>query len=337
MQNFNLSNQIKKWGLELGFSQVAIADIDLAEHEANLKQWLAQSYHGTMNYMQQHGTKRTRPQELIPGTNSIIMVSIDYLPAAPHKSNNIISRYATGRDYHRLIRNKLKKLALRIKEEIGDFNYRPFADSAPVSEKALAANSGLGWIGKHTILLNRKHGSWMFLGAMYTDLSLPTDKPIKNNCGSCSACIDVCPTKAIIAPYKLDARRCISYLTIEYKGVIPIEFRKAIGNHIFGCDDCQLVCPWNRFAKITAEPDFKVRHGLDTCNLIDLFNWSEEEFLKYTQGSAMRRVGYECWLRNIAIALGNANKTPEVVAALQSRLNSPSELVKEHVKWAMTV
>jgi epoxyqueuosine reductase len=293
--------------------------------------------------MHRHGTKRSRPDELVPGTRRVISVRMDYLPEPEstarelldHESRAYISRYALGRDYHKVLRKRLQKLARRIEDRIGEFGYRAFVDSAPVLEKALAEKAGLGWIGKHSNLINRDHGSWFFLGELYTDLPLPVDVAEQSHCGSCNACIDVCPTRAIIAPYVLDARRCISYLTIELKGAIPTEFRKAIGNRIYGCDDCQLCCPWNKFAKPTAEADFAPRHGLETADLLELFNWSEETWLEKTEGSAIRRIGYERWLRNIAIALGNATTTPELVEALEKRQHAASELLAEHIRWAL--
>jgi len=334
---------IRHWGQELGFQHIGVSDIDLAHAETRLTEWLEVDNHGAMGYMQRHGKKRSRPAELIPGTTRIISARMDYLPQSQddaiglldHESRAYLSRYALGRDYHRVLRQRLRDLARRIEERIGDFGYRVFVDSAPVLEKAIAEKAGLGWIGKHTNLIDRKAGSWFFLGELYTDLPLPVDDPEVSHCGSCRACIDVCPTDAIVAPYKLDARRCISYLTIELKETIPIEFRKAIGNRIYGCDDCQLFCPWNKFAKPTAEGDFAPRHNLDDPQLTELFAWSESTWLAKTEGSAIRRVGYKLWLRNIAIALGNAKTTPEVVGALNKRRSSESKLVAEHVAWAL--
>lgn len=338
-----LASDIKCWGKELGFQQVGITDTELGEDEAHLLRWLADSYHGTMDYMQRHGTRRSRPADLVRGTASVISVRMDYWPpdsaAAeavlqdPHTA--YISRYALGRDYHKVLRNRLQRLADRIGKVAGTFGYRVFTDSAPVLEKALARNAGIGWIGKHTNVLHEKAGSWFFLGELYTNLPLPADTPATNHCGTCSACIDMCPTGAIVAPYKLDARLCISYLTIELKGSIPEALRPAIGNRIYGCDDCQLVCPWNRFATDTHEKDFQPRHPLDAAPLVMLFQWSEAEFLKRTEGSAIRRIGHECWLRNIAVALGNAPSTPDIIAALESRRDHPSDLVREHVAWAL--
>ena len=344
-----LLQQITAWAQELGFAQLQVADIDLAPHEAHLMDWLDKQYQGEMEYMARHGTKRSRPEELEPGTLRVISVRMDYFPpesvsirkVLQSDSLGLISRYATGRDYHKLIRKRLQKLVDKMQQEVGTFGYRVFTDSAPVLEKALAENAGLGWIGKHTNVINRSAGSWFFLGEIYTDLPLPVNetKPT-NHCGSCQACIDICPTKAIIAPYKLDARRCISYLTIELKSAIPVEFRKAIGNHIYGCDDCQLVCPWNRFSKPSDEKDFEVRHGLDAPELLDLFAWSEDEFLSKMEGSPIRRIGYMQWLRNIAVAIGNITPRDEahfelLVQTLKDRRGSVTPLVQEHIDWAV--
>ena len=338
-----LAQDIRAWGNELGFDEIGITNTELNKHETYLMNWLEAGYHGEMHYMNQHGTKRSRPEKLIPGTIRIISTRINY--QAPDAANEeevlstseqaYISRYALGRDYHKVIRKRLQKLADKIADEVGSFGYRAFVDSAPVLEKALAEKAGLGWIGKHTNLINKECGSWFFLGELYTDLPLPVDTPVENHCGTCQTCMDVCPTQAIIAPYKLDARRCISYHTIELKGSIPIEFRKAMGNRIYGCDDCQLYCPWNRFEQKSELADFAVRNNLDAPELIDLFNWSEKEFLENTKGSAIRRIDYECWLRNIAVALGNAPSTPAVVHALKEKLKYPSELVREHTEWAL--
>ncbi|MDE2234716.1 MAG: tRNA epoxyqueuosine(34) reductase QueG [Gammaproteobacteria bacterium] len=339
-----LAASIRGWALALGFQQAGISGVDLAEDERHLLDWLHRRHHGTMGYMQRHGTRRSRPSELIPGTLRVISVRMDYWPAGAAEPDSLlragsdrgyIARYALGRDYHKVLRTRLRKLADRIQREAGLFGYRAFVDSAPVLEKALARNAGLGWIGKHTNLINQRAGSWFFLGELYTDLPLPVDAPAQNHCGSCRTCLDVCPTGAILAPYQLDARRCIAYLTIEFKGCIPVEYRAAMGNRIFGCDDCQLFCPWNKFAQPAREKDFRPRHGLDDAQLVELFHWTEQEFLQRTQGSAMRRVGYECWLRNIAVALGNAGTTPEIIAALKSRADFPSPLVQEHVHWAL--
>ena len=338
-----LARDIKAWGQELGFQQLGITDSELDVHETYLLNWLAAGRHGEMDYMAFHGTRRSRPAELVPGTLRVISARMDYLPPTATATQSVlddpelgcVSRYALGRDYHKVVRARLQKLADRITAVTGPFGYRAFTDSAPVLEKALAEKSGLGWIGKHTNLLNSAAGSWFFLGELYTDLPLPVDTPASNHCGSCHACLDICPTRAIVAPYELDARRCISYLTIELRGSIPEEFRTLIGNRIYGCDDCQLVCPWNKFARPTQEPDFAPRHGLDAPKLVDLFAWTEEEFLKHTEGSAIRRIGYECWLRNIAVALGNAPANVGIVDALLARADHPSQLVREHVRWAL--
>ncbi len=337
-----LANDIKRWSSDLGFQQTGITDTQLDEAEAHLMNWLKAGRHGEMAYMAAHGHKRSQPALLQPGTIRIISVRMDYLPPAAADAAVVlndaqlgyISRYALGRDYHKVLRKRLQKLAARITAAIGPFSYRAFSDSAPVLEKPLAQKAGLGWIGKHTNLLNQKAGSWFFLGELYTDLPLPVDGAAENHCGTCQACIDVCPTQAITGPYQLDARRCISYHTIELRGAIPLEFRRLIGNRVYGCDDCQLVCPWNRFARPSGEPDFMPRTGLDAPQLVELFAWSEAEFLRRTEGSAIRRIGYECWLRNVAVGLGNAPTSPQVIAALQVRLGHPSELVREHVLWA---
>ena len=338
-----LASDIRRWGRELGFQRVGIADPDLTDAGARLAEWLRAGMHGEMAYMGRHGTKRSRPDELIPGTVSVISVRMDYLPreaTAPtglldHESKAYVSRYALGRDYHKVLRGRLKKLAARIEAAIGPFGHRVFVDSAPVLEKPLAEKAGLGWTGKHTNLIDRNAGSWFFLGELFVDLPLPADAPSTAHCGSCRACIDVCPTDAIVAPYLLDARRCISYLTIELKGPIPVEFRPLIGNRVYGCDDCQLFCPWNKFAQPTGETDFAPRHGLDAAELVELFNWNEAEWLRKTEGSAIRRIGYQRWLRNVAVALGNARTTPAVIAALRARLDADSELVRDHVEWAL--
>lgn len=339
----SLAARIKAWGAALGFQQVGIATPELPEDERHLNEWLAQHWHGDMEYMERHGTRRTRPAELVPGTVRVISARMDYAPPEARAAHEVladpdlayISRYALGRDYHKVLRTRLQRLAERIESEIGPFGYRAFVDSAPVLEKALARDAGLGWIGKHTNLLNRHAGSWFFLGEIYTDLPLPADSAPTNHCGSCTACIDICPTQAIVGPYQLDARRCISYLTIEHHGSIPEELRPALGNRIYGCDDCQLVCPWNRYSQLSGEPDFRVRHGLDAISLVALFAWSESEFLERTSGSAIRRIGYERWLRNIAVALGNAPRSEDVIAALRARADHPSALVREHVAWAL--
>lgn len=339
----SLAADIKRWGIELGFSAVGITDTDLAQAEQAHRAWLAKGFHGAMDYMAKHGNKRTRPAELVPGTVRIISVRMDYLP--PHARDSqvvmddgnqaFISRYALGRDYHKVLRQRLQKLCDRIRSAVGDFGYRVFSDSAPVLEVALAEKAGMGWRGKHTLLLTRKAGSWFFLGEILTDLPLPIDVKASNHCGSCRACIDVCPTQAIVAPYEVDARRCISYLTIELKESIPVKLRPLIGNRIYGCDDCQLVCPWNRFAQLSEIDDFQVRHGLDDVTLVDLFAWDEKTFKEKMAGSAIYRIGYLQWLRNIAVGLGNAPTSPEVIAALKSRESTESPMLKEHVQWAL--
>ena len=333
---------IKAWGNELGFQEISITDVDLSEHEPHLKAWIAKNYHGAMSYMAENHDKRCHPEQLVPGTIRVICARMDYaidsqdsLASMDNTGKAYVSRYARGRDYHKLIRKRLQKLATRIKEEAGPFGYRAFVDSAPVLERALAEKSGIGWIGKNTMLINKKAGSWFFLGELFTDLPLPVDAPVSDHCGTCTACLDVCPTNAFVAPNQLDATRCISYLTIELRSAIPVEFRKPMGNRIFGCDDCQLVCPWNKFSKHSDEKDFTPRHGLDDAQLVDLFAWSERDFLNRTEGSAIRRIGYDCWLRNIAIALGNAPTSKEIIAALNSRLNNVSEMVNEHITWAL--
>jgi epoxyqueuosine reductase len=337
-----LVDQIRSWSRELGFQKVGIAAIELAGDEQRMLDWLAGGRHGEMAYMQRHGVKRARPAELVPGTVRVISARMDYWPRGADPDAVLadptlgyVSRYALGRDYHKVMRHRLAQLAGRVAAAAGTAGYRAFTDSAPVLEKALARDAGLGWIGKHTNLLDRHDGSWFFLGEIFTDLPLPVDAPVTAHCGSCAACIDVCPTRAIVAPYQLDARRCISYLTIELDGPIPEEFRATIGNRIYGCDDCQLVCPWNRYAKRTAEPGFDPRHGLDAAGLVELFAWTEAAFLERTAGSAIRRIGHERWLRNIAIALGNAPRSAERDAALGSRLEHPSEVVREAVRWAL--
>jgi len=337
-----LAEQIKLWSSELGFSLIGITDIDLSQDQRYLEKWLEKDYHGEMKYMEKHGKKRSQPAELVEGTKRIISLSMNYLPEnynglelLKEDKKAFVSGYARGRDYHKIMRSRLKKLVSKIKVHSSHEN-RVFVDSAPVLEKALAQKAGLGWIGKNTLLLNKNAGSYFFLGEIYTDLELPIDEPeIVNHCGSCTSCMDVCPTKAFEGPNQLDARKCISYLTIEYKGSIKEELRPMMGNRIFGCDDCQIFCPWNKFLKITDEADFKPRHNLDDIDLSNLFMWSEEEFLKKTQGSPIRRAGYESWLRNIAIALGNAESSVEVLRVLHSKKDDPSEIVKEHVNWAI--
>ncbi len=341
-QSAALAVAIKKWGQELGFQQVGITDTDLTQAEARLFHWLGEGHHGEMTWMADHGRRRSRPAELVPGTIRIISVRMDYLPDAKPAESALanpelayVSRYALGRDYHKVMRRRLQRLADRIARLSGPFGYRAFVDSAPVLEKPLAQKAGLGWIGKHSNLLHREAGSWFFLGELYTDLPLPVDQAVTDHCGDCEACISACPTDAIVAPYVVDARRCISYLTIELKGSIPPELRSLLGNRIYGCDDCQLVCPWNRFAKQSPETDYIPRHGLDAADLITLFNWDERTFLHNLAGSPIRRIGHEAWLRNIAVALGNAPKSPEIITALQHRLQHPSAMVQEHVIWAL--
>ena len=339
----DLTASIREWAAELGFQQLGITDTDLSEDAVRLEAYLAAGYHGEMAYMASHGSMRSRPEELLPGTLRVISVRMDYLPedtqmaqvlAQPERA--YISRYALGRDYHKLIRKRLQKLAEKITAVVGPFGHRAFVDSAPVLEKPLARKAGLGWMGKNTLILNRKAGSWFFLGELLIDLPLPIDAPNdRDHCGKCSACLDVCPTQAFVGERVLDARRCISYLTIELKEAIPEDLRPLIGNRVFGCEDCQLVCPWNRFAKATQEQDFQPRHGLDNTSLAELFMWTEEQFLTRTQGSPIRRTGYERWLRNLAVGLGNAPSTIPVLEALKARIDYPSELVREHVRWAL--
>jgi len=348
-----LTQAIKTWGRELGFADIRIADADLSYTEAGLQAWLDAGRHGEMDYMASHGMFRARPAELVPGAQRVIIARMNYLPQATDddwragewarlqdSSAAVVSVYARGRDYHRVLRSRLQQLADRITASIGDFTYRVFTDSAPVMEVALAEQSGLGWRGKHTLLLQRDAGSMFFLGEILVDLPLPADPPDAPHCGRCRACLDICPTQAITAPYQLDARRCISYLTIEFKGSIPLELRPLIGNRIYGCDDCQLVCPWNKFAQSAALPDFDVRNRLDSASLIELFAWSEEDFNQQLEGSPIRRIGHERWLRNIAVALGNAaegaSDKAALATALQTRAQHPSELVREHVAWALT-
>ncbi len=337
---------LKQWAQQLGFQELGISGIDLSTQESYLKSWLARDFHGDMEWMGRHGNKRTRPDELEEGTISVISVRMDYLPPQTvdpimvlnHPERAYVSRYALGRDYHKIMRNKLEKLAKKINQELSgseQMQYRVFVDSAPVMEKPIAVNAGLGWMGKHTNILSQNVGSWFFLGEIYTNLPLSESQTVDNHCGDCTACIDVCPTKAIIKPYELDARRCISYLTIEHKGVIPLEFREAMGNRIYGCDDCQLICPWNRFAVDTKESDFSTRNNLDSASLLSLFAWSEEAFLKNLEGSAIRRVGYERWQRNIAVALGNAPSSEKIIDALTSKYEASSEMVREHISWSL--
>ena len=337
-----LAQNIKSWGKELGFQQTAIGDADLSDYHDTYKQWIDNQYHGAMSYMAENTELRFYPEKLHPGTLRIISVRMDYAKQtenslAPLDETNkaYVARYARGRDYHKLMRKRLQQLATRIEKEAGEFGYRAFVDSAPVLERAMAEKSGLGWIGKNTMLINKRAGSWFFLGELFTDIPLPIDNSVGDHCGSCRACIDVCPTQAFIGPQKMDATRCISYLTIELRTAIPVEFRKPMGNRIFGCDDCQLVCPWNKFTNLSDEPDYSPRHNLDDTDLVSLFRWSEDEFLTNTAGSPIRRIGYECWLRNIAVALGNADTSEEIVTALQQRKSETSEMVREHIDWAL--
>lgn len=337
-----LREDIRQWGRELGFQQIGVADVELGEHETHLRNWLARRYHGEMHYMEKHGSLRSHPEQLVPGTLRVISARMDYLPedtqlvkvlANPEQA--YLSRYALGRDYHKLIRKRLQRLAERIETHIGAFGYRAFVDSAPVLERALAEKAGLGWIGKNAMLINRRAGSWFFLGELFTDLPLPVDDKASFHCGSCRACLDICPTDAFAGPGQLDARKCISYLTIESHSAIPEDLRPLMGNRVFGCDDCQVVCPWNKFASFSDEDDFSPRHDLDRASLVDLFRWSEAEFLEKTEGSAIRRIGHERWLRNLAVGLGNAPTSPAVIEALESRRAHPSALVREHVEWAL--
>jgi epoxyqueuosine reductase len=336
--------QIKAWGQELGFQQVGIASTDLSSYEAGFVRWLDAGMHGEMDYMARHGLKRLRPAELQPGTRSIISVRMDYMPAALADAPRVlrdgrlgyVSRYALGRDYHKVLRARLQRLAERIEAAIGPFGHRVFVDSAPVYETGLAERAGLGWKGKHTLVLNRGAGSWFFLGELFTDLDLPPDlPPAQGHCGRCTACMDVCPTRAIVAEGVVDARRCISYLTIEHPHAIPIELRPLLGNRIYGCDDCQLTCPWNRFAQPTTQADFAPRHGLEAPDLLALWAWTEEAFLSRTEGSPIRRIGFERWRRNLAVALGNAPADPAILAALKQALPAATPLVAEHIAWAI--
>jgi epoxyqueuosine reductase len=358
-----LSRDIKTWGREIGFNEIGISDTDLSVEENHLQQWLDDGRHGEMDYMARHGTKRARPHELVPGTVRVISVRLNYVAPNAKESWSVledadaafISRYTLGRDYHKVMRNKLQKLADKIHAEVEDFSYRVFTDSAPVMEVALARKAGIGWRGKHTLLLTREAGSMFFLGELFTNVPLIVDSPVSEHCGTCTKCIDVCPTQAITAPYQLDARRCISYLTIENKGAIPEQFRAAIGNRIYGCDDCQLVCPWNKYAKLATEIDFNIRHQLDDVTLLELFDWTEQQFNERMEGSAIRRIGYDAWSRNIAVALGNLLATlsrnegpmsaddnlPEIERAsaiadvLLRRRETASDMVREHIDWAL--
>lgn len=342
-----LARAIRQWSRELGFRACGITNTDLAEHETHLLNWLDADFHGDMDYMQRHGTKRSRPAELQPGTTRVISVRMDYFPDHATDAEDVlakpqlgyVSRYALGRDYHKLMRKRLQKLTDKISDQTGEFGYRVFVDSAPVLEKALAQKAGLGWIGKSSNLLHKDSGSWFFIGEIYTDLPLPVapdaSEDNSNHCGSCTACMEACPTGAIVAPYKVDARLCISYLTIEMRGSIPEILRPAMGNRIYGCDDCQLVCPFNKFSNATTEADFQPRHELDSSKLETLFSWDEKTFLAKTEGSAIRRIGYEAWLRNIAVALGNAPTSASVVETLSQRVEHDSAIVREHVEWAL--
>lgn len=334
---------IKRWGKELGFQAVAITDTRLDNEHQHYQDWLTRHYHGEMAYMSRNVEERLNPETLVPNTISVICVRLDYLTQSTqhcinllnHPNRAYVSRYALGRDYHKLMRKRLQKLAHRLQERIGDFGYRVFTDSAPVLEKALAAKAGIGWLGKHSNILHRDHCSWFFLGEIYTDLKLNTDSSVENHCGECNLCIEVCPTQAIVSPYVVDARRCISYLTIEHHSAIPNEFRTAIGNRIYGCDDCQLYCPWNRFESQTREKDFQARHDLDSISLLKCFEWTEDDFLKRFEGSPIRRIGFKRWRRNLAIALGNAAYDPHIVQVLQHALGNSDDLVKEHCLWAL--
>jgi epoxyqueuosine reductase len=338
-----LKRELARRARELGFGALGVASVDIPEDERHLLRWLAEGFHGEMGYMLRHGVMRSRPQQLAPGTVRVVSARVDYWPGDARAAGAVladstlgyVSRYALGRDYHKVLRRGLKTLALELQRRIGPFGYRVCVDTAPVLEKALARDAGLGWIGKHTNLIAKDAGSWFFLGEILTDLPLPVDEPASAHCGSCRACIPACPTGAIVEPYRLDARRCISYLTIEHPGAIPPELRAAIGNRIYGCDDCQLVCPWNKFARDAAHPDFKVRHGLDGARLPELFRWTAQQFAERMRGSAIYRIGFARWSRNIAVALGNAHASPEVLAALEARRSDPSALVREHVEWAL--
>ena len=338
-----LAAEVKSIARQLGFTAVGIAGVELAEDEVHLRAWLEAGYHGTLHYMERFGERRARPAELKPGTLRVVCVRLDYHPSTAAPAGEVladgelayVSRYALGRDYHRLMRNRLQDLAEALQAKLGPFGHRVFVDSGPVMEKPLARNAGLGWIGKHTNLLARDGGSWFFLGELLISLPLPVDEAPDDHCGTCVACLDACPTGAIVAPYRLDARRCLSYLTIENAGAIPVEFRAALGNRVYGCDDCQLVCPWNKYAQFTREAAFEPRHSLDAARLVDLFAWTEEQFEERLAGSAIRRIGHERWLRNLAVALGNAPTSAEVIAALQARLPEATPLVREHIEWAL--
>ncbi|MDE1243674.1 tRNA epoxyqueuosine(34) reductase QueG [Vibrio aestuarianus] len=336
-----LADNIKMWARELGFEKVGICDVDLSEHESTLQKWLDAGYHGEMDWMARHGMMRARPNELLPGTVRVISARMNYLPPEARFASNLnnpnhayISRYALGRDYHKLVRNQLKKLGEKIEQEVGALGYRPFVDSAPILERPLAQKAGLGWTGKHSLILDKDSGSWFFLGELLIDLPLPIDTPSADQCGKCSACITSCPTQAIVEAGVVDARRCISYLTIEYDGIIPHQFRRAMGNRIYGCDDCQLVCPWNRFSDLTKKNDFHRRDVFNEPDLVELFAWSEDKFLRNMEGSAIRRIGHQQWLRNIAIALGNAPYSEYILTALKAKMGT-SELLDVHILWAI--
>lgn len=338
----DLAEKIKSWGQELGFDQVGITDVDLSEHETSFTDWLSKNYHGNMDYMARHGLMRARPDELVSGAIRVISARMNYLPTnakfakiLKQPEHAYISRYALGRDYHKLMRKRLKQLGEKIKQHCETFNYRPFVDSAPVLERPLAEKAGLGWVGKHSLVINKQAGSWFFLGELLVDIPLPCDTKVENDCGACVACLKICPTGAITEPYVVDARRCISYLTIELRDAIPVEFRPLMGNRIYGCDDCQLICPWNKFAKLSVEDDFQPRQNLDQESLLNLFAWDENSFLNNTEGSPIRRIGYQCWQRNIAVALGNAPYHEEIVAALNKKLPESEAMVAEHISWAI--
>ncbi|NQY63130.1 MAG: tRNA epoxyqueuosine(34) reductase QueG [Alteromonadaceae bacterium] len=338
----DLAEKIKSWGQELGFDQVGITDIDLSEHESAFTDWINKNYHGNMNYMERHGLMRARPDELVAGSIRVISARMNYLPTdakfakiLKQPEHAYISRYALGRDYHKLMRKRLKQLGEKIKQHCEKFNYRPFVDSAPVLERPLAEKAGLGWVGKHSLVINKQAGSWFFLGELLVDIPLPCDSKVDNDCGTCVSCLKICPTGAIVEPYVVDARRCISYLTIELRDAIPVELRPLMGNRIYGCDDCQLICPWNKFAKLSVENDFQARQNLDQETLLNLFAWNENTFLNNTEGSPIRRIGYQCWQRNIAVALGNAPYKAETVDALNEKLNESEAMVAEHITWAI--
>jgi len=337
-----LADQIKTWALELGFADIGICDTDLSRHEEKFLEWIDKGYHGEMDYMARHGLMRARAHELLPGTLRAISVRLDYLPPEAlivstmgDTNNGYISRYATGRDYHKIMRSRLKKLQTKIETQVSDLIARPFVDSAPIMERQLAEKAGVGWVGKNSLILNEKAGSFFFLGELLVSIPLPVSEPVKEQCDKCVACITICPTQAIVEPYVVDGSRCISYLTIEKFGAIPVEFREAIGNRIYGCDDCQLICPWNKMAVASTEDDFRPRKDIHSPQLLDLFAWSEESFLKRTEGSPIRRIGHERWLRNIAVALGNADYSELIIDALIAKKESVNDLVNEHIDWAL--